>query len=160
VMQPVAISAAPVAIEDVDEDEDQVSGSDEIRPESGMGQAAVAQVATAAELAEAKLACIAALKKERGMLASGLEKSGAWEASGDAVRIPAADKLAAGMLLKDSNAISAALRTALGRPVRLEITERPAGEGPAAGVQARTELPPQVETVRRMFRGSIVRNAR
>ena len=64
VMQPVAISAAPVAIEDVDEDEDQVSGSDEIRPESGMGQAAVAQVATAAELAEAKLACIAALKKE------------------------------------------------------------------------------------------------
>lgn len=93
------------------------------------------------------------------MLASGLEKSGIWEATGETVRIPAADKLAAEMLRKDLNAISAALKTALGFPLRPEITEKPASEGPAGGIQAKAELPPQVETVRRMFRGTIVRNA-
>jgi hypothetical protein len=68
--------------------------------------------------------------------------------------------MAAEMLKKDTAAISAALRTALGRPVRLEIAERAAGEGGPGAPAAKAETPPQVETVRRMFRGTIVRDAR
>lgn len=112
------------------------------------------------DLEAGKRAVIEALKRERGMLASGLEKTGPWEFAGETLVIPAADRLSAEMLRKDLPVIGSALRSVVGGAVKIDIRECPGAGGAAErGGPTGAVVPPQVETVRRLFRGTIVRNA-
>jgi DNA polymerase-3 subunit gamma/tau len=120
--------------------------------------APAAEAGGAGSLEGVKRGVIDALRRERGLLASGLEKSLPWEAEGDRVIVPATDRLAAELLGKDAHAIQAALLEITGKPFIVEVVER-SSSGPAAAGGERTESIPQIETVRRMFRGTIVRNA-
>ncbi len=110
----------------------------------------------AKDAAAIKESVIATLKKDRGMLASGLEKSGPWAIEGSKVVIPVSDRLSAELLRKDSAVIGAAIREAAGCPCEPDIQERrPTAEG--AEGDKKQSVPPQVETVRRLFRGTIVK---
>ncbi len=111
----------------------------------------------APDLGRLRVSIIERLRKERGMLASGLDKSLPWEQEGERLVIPVADRLSAELLRKEGLAIGAALKACAAGLSAFDIVERagapaggPSGPGP-------TEIPPQVEMVRRMFRGTIVR---
>ncbi len=113
------------------------------------------------DLEAGKRAVIDSLKRERGMLASGLEKTGAWELVGDTLTIPASDRLSAEILRRDQAVIGAALRDlpAAGS-LKIDIRERAAEQLPGQKTgAAASAVPAPVETVRRLFRGTIVRNA-
>ena len=95
------------------------------------------------------------------MLASGLEKTGPWELVGDTLTIPASDRLSAEILRRDQAVIGAALRDLpAAASLKIDIRERAADHtaGQKAGAAA-SAVPAPVETVRRLFRGTIVRNA-
>ncbi|MFA6508305.1 MAG: hypothetical protein WCT14_19540, partial [Treponemataceae bacterium] len=112
------------------------------------------------DTASLKNAVIIALKKERGMLASGLEKSAEWKIEGGKVIIPAADRLAAELLKKDSAVIAVELSKAAGFACEADIREQAPKNGDSGTMPAgKQEMPPQVETVRRLFRGTVVRIA-
>jgi len=106
-----------------------------------------------------KTRVVGVLKKERGMLASTLEKTDSWIAADKCIVIPTADGLAADMLKKDQTAIIAALREIAGPDHSVEITVSqgiPSQNG--TGKPGKAEVHPQVEMVRQLFRGTIVRN--
>ena len=144
--------AAPPSWDEESEDEEEEPETDRIVavPQASAGRP---------DAAALKAAAIAALKKDRGMLASGLEKSGDWRIEGEKVVILASDRLAAELLRKDSAVIGAALRTAAGFPCEPDIREQAPAVGPDGELRdKKQDIPPQVETVRRLFRGTIVKN--
>lgn len=154
-----AAQSAPIAPDGSDrgpdEDDDRETPSQDDYPQDDV---VPSSEPASLDLRAAKGAVIAALKKDRGMLASGLEKSGDWSFEGRKVVIPAADRLAAELLRKDAAAIGAALRSAVGSPCECDIREsapKADAAGPSAG--GKQEIPPQVETVRRLFRGTVVK---
>ena len=110
------------------------------------------------DLVSVKRAVIEAFRRERGLLASGLGQSLPWELVEDRVIIPVTDPLAAELLRKDAHAIQIAVREAMEHPVAVEVVERSAAAVGSVGT-AEADISPQIETVRRMFRGTIVRNA-
>ncbi len=162
-VRPPAFEPSPDSYEPYEDDEEPPS-FEEVRTATAAPPTPPPQPAPAAEadgsgsLEVVKRGVIDALRRERGLLASGLEKSLPWEAEGERVIIPATDRLAAELLGKDAHAIQAALLEITGKPFIVEVVER-SSAGPAAASGARTETIPQIETVRRMFRGTIVRNA-
>lgn len=95
------------------------------------------------------------LKKERGILASGLEKSLPWDRRDLNLIIPVQDRLTAEILRKDQAALTSALRKIAGVEINLVIEER--SPRPADPTGEDETIPDQVEMVRRMFRGTIVR---
>ncbi|GAB1484283.1 DNA polymerase III subunit gamma/tau [Treponema sp.] len=108
-------------------------------------------------------ATIKVLKKERGMLASGLEKSLPWVFEGEIVSIASLDRMSAELLRKDIQVINQALNAAMltagmgGSSIyKVEIIE---AEPTGAVIQGKQEIPIQIENVRRLFRGTILRNA-
>ena len=110
-------------------------------------------------MGDVKTRVVGVLKKERGMLASTLEKTDVWMATGKCIVIPTADGLAADMLKKDQTAIVAALQDIVGKDHTVEITVSqgiPSQNG--TGKQGKADIHPQVEMVRQLFRGTIVRN--
>jgi hypothetical protein len=110
------------------------------------------------DLAAMRRKVIDALRKDRNMLASGLAKSLAWEIVQDRVIIPATDRLAAELLRKDHQAILSAVVEAAGKPLSLEVVERAPASTGGGIIETGEDIQPQVEMVRRMFRGTIVRN--
>ena len=94
-------------------------------------------------------------KKERGILASGLEKSLPWDRRDFILIIPVQDRLTAEILRKDQATLTSALRKIAGTEINITIEERAPHRGEPSG-ESQT-IPDQVETVRRMFRGTIVR---
>jgi len=106
-----------------------------------------------------KTRVVGVLKKERGMLASTLEKTDTWISADKCIVIPTSDGLAADMLKKDQTAIVAALQELAGADFSVEITVSqgiPSQNG--TGKPGKAEVNPQVEMVRQLFRGTIVRN--
>jgi DNA polymerase-3 subunit gamma/tau len=101
-------------------------------------------------------AVIGGFREDRGMLASGLEKSLPWEWEGDKLIIPVRDALTARLLKNDAALIRKALSASAGKPLFCEVVERAAPPGDEA--EKPPELSPQAEMVRRMFRGTIVKN--
>ena len=97
------------------------------------------------------------LKKERGMLASALEKSMDWEWEGDRLTVPVRDRLTAEMLRKENAVLTLALRSLGGNELSLEIAERVDAKIGAVSAPAETEIPEETELVRRMFRGTIIK---
>jgi DNA polymerase-3 subunit gamma/tau len=102
------------------------------------------------------------LKKERGMLASGLEKTADWRLElanpeGPSLIIPARDRLSADLLQKEKHSISGALHQMGYTQLQIAITmvEPKDLAGGEPGVD--NQIPPAVETVRKLFRGTIVR---
>ncbi|AEJ18371.1 DNA polymerase III subunit gamma/tau [Gracilinema caldarium] len=115
-----------------------------------------------------RLELINLLKKERGMLASGLEKTADWKldpdghssfdgSSGRTLIIPTRDSLSADLLKKEKHSISGTLHQ-MGYPqLQIEITlaePKDAQNSPQGGTD---QIPPAVEMVRKLFRGTIVR---
>lgn len=103
------------------------------------------------------------LKKERGILASGLEKTADWklEDQSDPISptliIPARDSLSADLLRKEKHSISGTLHQ-MGYPqVQIEITLAEPKDTPNSEQGGTDQIPPAVETVRKLFRGTIVR---
>jgi DNA polymerase-3 subunit gamma/tau len=102
-----------------------------------------------------RAALIDRLKSNRGLLASGLEKSLPWEWAGDKLIIPVRDSLGADLLKKDSRFIQEALTRLRGSPLSFEVVV-----GTCAGEEVSEETPavsPQVELVCRVFRGTVVK---
>jgi DNA polymerase-3 subunit gamma/tau len=102
------------------------------------------------------------LKKERGMLASGLEKTADWKLEqsdpmGLTLIIPARDSLSADLLRKEKHSISGTLHQ-MGYPqIQIEITLAEPKDAPNGEQGGTDQIPPAVETVRKLFRGTIVR---
>ncbi|GHT97658.1 DNA polymerase III subunit gamma/tau [Spirochaetia bacterium] len=108
-----------------------------------------------AALQQIREAVIGGLKRERGFIASGLEKSLAWTWNEDRLNIPAPAALEAEILRKEAAFIREVLSTKMGRPVTVEISVQ--NTGGSADTEPKAEIPPQVELVRRLFRGTIVK---
>jgi DNA polymerase-3 subunit gamma/tau len=108
-----------------------------------------------AALQQVREAVIGGLKRERGFIASGLEKSLPWTWNGDRLNIPAPAALEAEILRKETAFIREVLSAKMGRPVAVEISVQNTG-GPT-NKEPEAEIPPQVELVRRLFRGTIVK---
>jgi len=100
---------------------------------------------------------IRVLKKERGMLASALEKSMDWEWEGDRLIVPVRDRLTAEMLRKENSVLTISLRSLGGNDLSMEIAERVEPKSTGVRAAAETELPEEAELVRRMFRGTIIK---
>jgi DNA polymerase-3 subunit gamma/tau len=101
-------------------------------------------------------ALIHSLGRDRRLLASGIEKTLPWkweDSSGEKnLLIPAPDTLTAELLKKERSLIRQILEELRGEALSLELIEIPEedeGQEP--------EIPPQVELVRRMFRGTVVK---
>jgi DNA polymerase-3 subunit gamma/tau len=107
------------------------------------------------DTARLREAVIGGLRRDRGMLASGLEKSSPWEWEGSKLIIPVQDALTARLLRNEAALIRKALSASAGKPLLCEVVER-AGP-PGDPEEAPPEIPPQAEMVRRMFRGTIVK---
>jgi len=114
------------------------------------------------QISELRQELINLLKKERGMLASGLEKTADWRLEldnpeGPSLIIPARDRLSADLLQKEKHSISGALHQMGYTQLQIAITmvEPKDLAGGEPGVD--NQIPPAVETVRKLFRGTIVR---
>ncbi|HPC71043.1 MAG TPA: hypothetical protein PLB48_04495, partial [Treponema sp.] len=114
------------------------------------------------QISELRQELINLLKKERGMLASGLEKTADWRLEldnpeGPSLIIPARDRLSADLLQKEKHSISGALHQMGYTQLQIAITMVKPKDlaGGEPGVD--NQIPPAVETVRKLFRGTIVR---
>jgi hypothetical protein len=116
------------------------------------------------DLSELRQATIESLNRDRGILASGIEKSLPWEwaepsaaedATGEKLLIPVRDPLTAELLKKEYPLIRQILGELWGKPLALEVIVSSGNAGEA--VAREPELPPQVELVRQMFRGTVVK---
>ncbi|WP_041611811.1 DNA polymerase III subunit gamma/tau [Treponema primitia] len=144
------------------------------------GESPVEAAVPCKDLPELREALIKSLRQDRGLLASGLDKSLPWEwagansigddgngantvetnGSGDSpgegkLRIPVQDPLTAELIKKDSALIRQLLGKLWGKPVLPEAVQVPAGA--PGGVEPEKPLSPQAEMVRRMFRGTVVK---
>jgi DNA polymerase-3 subunit gamma/tau len=107
------------------------------------------------DLIRLREAVIGDLKRDREILASGLEKSLPWEWAGDRIIIPLRDALTVQLLKKDAALIREVFAAFAGKPLPFEVSEErgaPQDEGESP------EIPAQAETVRRVFRGTIVKS--
>jgi len=143
------VPPAPPPVRAVEEDD--VDDEDDVGPES------LAPTAAAGDPGQLRQGMIAVLKKERGMLASALEKSLDWEYADSTLVIPVRDRLTAELLRKEIVALAAAARDQGGLVTAFDIVERTEGSAAGAAPDEKQEVPPAAELVRRMFRGSIVR---
>jgi DNA polymerase-3 subunit gamma/tau len=107
------------------------------------------------DLIRLREALIGDLKRDREILASGLEKSLPWEWAGDRVIIPLRDALTVQLIKKDTALIQDALTAFVGKPLLFEVSQE---KGPPPEEEPAPEIPIQAEMVRRMFRGTIVKN--
>jgi len=109
-----------------------------------------------------RLELINLLKKERGMLASGLEKTADWKLEpdnpdGPNLIIPARDSLSADLLQKEKHSISGTLHQMGYTQLHISITLAEPKEAQKGEQGGENQIPPAVETVRKLFRGTIVR---
>ncbi|QQO09748.1 DNA polymerase III subunit gamma/tau [Breznakiella homolactica] len=96
------------------------------------------------------------LNRDRGMLASALTKSLAWEWDGEKLTIAVQDPLTAELIKKDSTVIRDLLGEYGVRVGNFTVTER---SGPPPGPDAAVQgTAPQLEIVRQIFRGTIVKD--
>jgi DNA polymerase-3 subunit gamma/tau len=110
---------------------------------------------------------ISQLRGERGILASGLEKTLPWEWEGDKLIIPAEDAFRAELLKRDLVLIRDVLTSLRGKPVYPEILVRPSPAVPEHSAEVTDqrsdfpegEAPPTdpVERVRQVFQGTVVK---
>ncbi|MDR2738710.1 MAG: DNA polymerase III subunit gamma/tau [Treponema sp.] len=116
------------------------------------------------DLSELRKMLIRSLHRDRGILASGIEKSLPWEwagvSAGENLLIPVRDPLTAELLKKDYPLIRQILEDLWGepqeKPLTIEVIVAPDSAGDAGG---EAPLPPQAEMVRRMFRGTVVKKS-
>ncbi|GHV77470.1 hypothetical protein AGMMS49942_22910 [Spirochaetia bacterium] len=127
------------------------------REEGVSGVQGTPKPAPCKDLPELRLALIGSLRGDRGILASGIEKSLPWEwaaESGGKLLIPVRDTLTAELLKKEYPLIRQILGELWDKPLDIEVVVSPdsAGDG-----DKEPELPPQVAMVQRMFRGTVVK---
>jgi DNA polymerase-3 subunit gamma/tau len=115
---------------------------------------------TPKDLPELRETLIRSLRPDRGILASGIEKSLPWEwadgSAGTKLLIPVRDPLTAELLKKDYPLIRQILGDLRGDPLTVEVIEVPDSAEDTGG---EAPLPPQAELVRRMFRGTVVKKS-
>jgi DNA polymerase III subunit gamma/tau len=99
---------------------------------------------------------IKALKRDRSMLASNLEKTGTWIIEDSILIIPARDNLAAELLGKDQQFISAELRRLNAQTSSIKILV-PEPSTSTTHKNTNTALPSAVENVMGLFKGTLVR---
>ncbi|MDR3123716.1 MAG: DNA polymerase III subunit gamma/tau [Treponema sp.] len=103
-------------------------------------------------------ALIRSLGRDRRLLASGIEKTLPWKwedpSGADKLLIPAPDTLTAELLKKERSLIRQLAGELWGKALSLEVIETPGENGGED-----SELPPQAELVRRMFRGTVVKKS-
>jgi len=142
-----------------------------ILQETGAQQKPVAEPEATAEKAwphepiqieSLRLELINQLKKERGMLASGLEKTADWKLDlahpeGPNLIIPARDSLSADLLQKEKHSISGTLHGMGYTQLQITITLAESKEAQNGDRGGENQIPPAVERVRKLFRGTIVR---
>ncbi len=127
-----------------------------------LNQQKTARPLEAGQLEEIRRELIGQLKKERGMLASGLEKTADWkletqEGLDPQLIIPARDSLTGDLLKKEKHSISGALHRMGYTNLQIDIQLMVSKET-SAGVQGdENQVPAEVELVRKLFRGTIVR---
>lgn len=127
-----------------------------------LNQQKTARPLEAGQLEEIRQELIGQLKKERGMLASGLEKTADWrletkEGLDPQLIIPARDSLTGDLLKKEKHSISGALHRMGYTNLQIDI-QLMVSKDTAAGVQGdENQVPAEVELVRKLFRGTIVR---
>ena len=99
------------------------------------------------------------LKKERGILASGLEKTPDWRFDEDqnCLTIPIQDSLSVALLKKEKHLISATLHQLGYSQLQVEFIEADHNDSLSSETASENQIPPQVETVRRLFHGTVVR---
>ena len=102
---------------------------------------------------------VASFKKEQAMLASGLEKSLPWEWDGTRLVIPVQDFLVAEMLKKEINRIREEFVSISNKQAVIEVKVQTGGTSPGADNTGGSEVSPQVEMVRRFFRGTIIKSS-
>jgi DNA polymerase-3 subunit gamma/tau len=113
---------------------------------------------TPRDLPALREALIRSLRRDRRILASGIEKTLPWkweDPSGEEkLLIPAPDTLTAELLKKERPLIRQIAGELWGKALSLEVIEIPDESG---GTEP--DLPPQAELVRRMFRGTVVKKS-
>jgi DNA polymerase-3 subunit gamma/tau len=107
-------------------------------------------------LEELRETLIRSLKRDRGILASGIEKTLPWEwadpPAEEKLLLPVRDTLTAELLKKDYSLIRQILGELWGKALVVEVVETP-----SEAEEKTPDLPPQAEMVRRMFRGTVVK---
>ncbi|MFQ3546769.1 MAG: DNA polymerase III subunit gamma/tau [Termitinemataceae bacterium] len=102
-------------------------------------------------------ALIEHLKKDRGLLASSLQKTDPWAMSEQKLTIPVRDSLSLELLNKEKHLISGALHQLGYNEFAVEFTNSNPTPDSQGNNALEPDIPPAVETVRRLFRGTIVR---
>ncbi len=108
------------------------------------------------DLNELRIASIKQLQREHGILASGLDKSGIWSLDGETLVIPVSDTLTAELLRKDHGTLVSVFLSITGNRWYVDIVENN-NAPPHLNDSPNSKEPSQaVETVTRLFRGTIV----
>ncbi len=111
------------------------------------------------DLDDLRQTVIAALKKDRGMISSGLEKSEQWSFENGKIIIRVYDSFSVELLKKDMPVIASCIRDITGTAYETEFRETATGTKQSqSGPSDKIDIPPQVEVVRRLFRGTVVKS--
>lgn len=99
-------------------------------------------------------AIVAALQSTKNMVATGIAQSFAWEDGGKVIRFSVDKPFVHVLLEQERKTIAETVSRLLGRSISIEI--RMDDSRIAASASAEQTVPPEVEAVRKMFRGTIV----
>ncbi|HOJ99176.1 MAG TPA: DNA polymerase III subunit gamma/tau [Termitinemataceae bacterium] len=105
------------------------------------------------DISTLKEKCISLLKHERGLLASSLEKTAPWTLEGNKLSVPVQDTLTGELIRKDMPVLSQTLHKLGLTGIEIQVT---ISEAPPTEKKGEKEIPPEVEMVRRLFRGTII----
>ncbi len=111
-----------------------------------------------APISDIKEKMVASFKKERAMLASGLEKSQPWAWDGTRLVIPVQDFLVAELLKKEIPLVREHFVSISNKPAVIEVIVQNGGNNNGSGNPDEKTVSPQVEMVRQFFRGTIIKN--
>ena len=117
-------------------------------------ESAVLASVPAIPFSEFPAALVAALQSTKNMVAAGIAQGFDWSDSGSVVRFSVDKPFVHNLLEQERRTIAEAASRILGRPCSVEI--RMDDSHAAAAAEARQTVPAEVETVRMMFRGTIV----
>lgn len=119
----------------------------------GAGRIAPSVVPQNLDIPILKEKCISLLKHERGLLASSLEKTAPWTLEGSKLSVPVQDTLTGELIRKDMPILSQTLHKLGLTGIEIQVT---ISDAPPSEKKGEKEIPPEVEMVRRLFRGTIV----
>lgn len=153
---------AEQATQSLPQTDPQSRGQTGLHSESLTGSRRTEQPLEPQKLESLRFELIKLLKKERGILASGLEKTADWRlepGNGEVptLIVPVRDSLTADLLQKEQHFISETVHQMGYTELQISITLVEPKDAQKDGTGGENHIPPAVETVRKLFRGTIVR---